>query len=196
MKSPLIVTLGLLICTVPLLAAFDTPQLTTQLESTVRVEYRIHERPDDPHSPVIFTILISLEPRSISGNQVAWHASTIQFRKKGMCGAADTVWEAYDVEAETPDGLWRATHVDASAPSSAEFAMPPRFWGRAVAAIATDPDLDFNFRGRAYVPPPGGGPYEVTAGMDYDVHTAVGPEIPPGTDEPVDVPPVDRPTGD
>lgn len=196
MKSRLAVAIGLLICANSVLASFDGSQAVAAVSiDAVKVEYRIHQTPSDPQSPVVFTIQMTLERQSTSSSQASWHAAVIEFRKKGTGGAADRVWVAYDVEADTTDGLWRVTHADVDQPVAAEFVLPPAYWGTADAVISTNPDLDFDFQGRPYTPPAGGAPYAVTAGMDWELDTAVGPEIPPGHDDPVDVPPVVHPPG-
>lgn len=197
MPSRLITALALFMFASLARAAFDgggsQAYAATAWES-VKVEYRIHETPGNPATPVAFTITMILDRVSTTGNQVAWHAGHIQFRKKGTGGASDIVWNAYDVDAETTDGYWRITHANASAPLTSEFLLPPQFVGVASAVIGANGELDFDFRGRAYTPPQGGAPYDKTGGMTYDLDCAVGPDI-PGSDQPVEVPPIDDPNG-
>lgn len=198
MSFRLITAIGLFAFASLARAAFDggsQAQAATTVDTVVKVVYRIHQTPTDPQTPLVFTVAMWLEKQSSVGNQVAWHAVQIEFRKKGTGGAPDKVWDAYDVPADTTDDLWWVTHANTNTPLASEFKLPPRYFGTAEPVAQTSEDLDFDFRGRTYTPPQGGAPYAVTAGMNYDFDTAVGPQIPPETDEPVECPPINDPNG-
>jgi hypothetical protein len=45
--------------------------------------------------------------------------------------------------------------------------LPPRLVGTAATQIPNDEDLDYEFEGRPYTPPPEGAPYEKTAALTY-----------------------------
>jgi hypothetical protein len=191
MASRFTTALGLLVCVSLASAGMDggAQSQAAAATPTIKVVYKIHSTPSNPQTPVAFVITATLERVSTSGSQATWNASVIQFRKKGTGGAADTVWEAYDVDAETTDGLWHVTHANVNTPLVSEFTLPPRYFGTAAPVSNSNQTLNFDFKGRSYTAPEGGAPYTLTAGMNYDAHTAIGPEIPPGTDEPVECPP-------
>lgn len=198
MSFRLITAIGLFAFASLARAAFDggsQAQAAMTVDTEIKIVYRIHQTPGDPQTPVVFTITATLERISTVGSQVAWHAGVLQFRKKGTGGAPDKIWEAYDVPADTTDDLWWVTHANTNTPVASEFKLPPRYLGTAEPIAQSTYDLDFDFRGRTYTPPQGGAPYTITAGMNYELDTAIGPEIPPGTDEPVELPPITDPPG-
>lgn len=160
------------------------------------IAYSIHETPDDPSTPVVLTLTLSITASETSGNSVGWDVTSIEFRQPGTGGGADTVWIESAPSVPTSDGLWWIDHADANDPQEEEFVLPPHLTGTATAQDPNDDDLDYDFEGMAYAEPtsPEEPPYEITAAMDYIFLPPI--VLPPPVDrEPVEVLPWGNPGG-
>jgi hypothetical protein len=159
------------------------------------IEYWLHETPDDPNSPVVFGITLSLEIADQDGDQIGWDITSIEIRE---VGDPDTVWVEDDPSVPAADGLWWVTHEDPNEPTNDEFVVPPHLHGIADAQDPGGDDLEYDVEGKTYVPPalPELPPHEITAALDYEF-TVVGDDEPVGggKDEPVEIPPEDEPGG-
>jgi hypothetical protein len=132
--------------------------------TTQEVVYRIHDDPNDPNSPITFTIWLSLKQADVDEDSIGWEITRVRFREVGY---QDTLWTESDPNVPTADGLWWVNHADPNAPLLEEFVKPPHLTGVADAEDQLDPDLDYEFQGVTYTPPPAGEPWDPTGALDY-----------------------------
>jgi len=154
------------------------------------IQYDIHVDPSDPSSRVQYTLAVSITAVSQDGNWIAWDVTNYQITEWATLGA-DTVWDVDNPHVDTADGYWWVSHSNPNDPQLSDFVKPARVSDTAIANDPTDPDLDFDVTGKAYVPPSGGAPYQVTGSLDFRFSTTPDPNDPPddgGDDEPVDLP--------
>ena len=168
------------------------PSVAIAVPDTQTVSFWIHDDPSDPESEVTFKIKLSLTEDDSDGNSIGWDVTSIEFRQIHDTGP-DTVWVESSPSVPSGDGLWWVTHADPDDPQRDEFVMPPNLSGTAAAQDPNDDDLDYDFEGVTYIPPPPSGepPGEVTAAMDHYFAAAIWPPIviETGDDEPVELPP-------
>jgi hypothetical protein len=158
------------------------------------IYYAMHETPTVPTSPVTFVISMKLHAQDADRNWIGWKIERVAFRDPGPTPSADRRWVKVSPTVPTSDGLWWVYHANSEQPIRAEFVLPPRLVGTATAADVAYADLNYDFAGVPYPPPPGGAPYNPTAALDYTM-TLVGEllAIEEGEDEPIDVPINDPP---
>lgn len=168
-------------------------RFTRDVPAWVEVEYWIHETAEDSESDVTFKIKLSLTKQEVDGDSIGWEINSIEFRDPGNPG---TVWIDASPSVPSEDGLWWIDHADADDPQTEEFAVPPQLDGTGDAQDPNGDDLDYDFEGFTYTPPPPGQPpYTVTASLDhYFAALALPPiVIESGEKEPVELPPINRP---
>lgn len=183
--------IGLVLLSLAGTSAYATDPLTQV------VAYRIHEDPNDANSPIVFSVTLFLQEQQSNNNATGWKITGIRFRQPGQSGGADHVWEQSDPNVPTQSGLWWIVHGNRQVPQLAEFAMPPHLVGTATAQDPNQADLNYDFVGISYTPPPGGPPWNPTAALTYEF-TPVGESIPlvdgeqkpVGVDSPEDEPPI------
>lgn len=160
------------------------------------VLYLLHETPTDPESAVVFAVKLELEAADSDETSIGWEITLAEFRQPGDGGPADTVWVENTPVVDSPDGLWWCDHADFLDPQLSEFDMPPLLVGTADAEDPEEADLDYSFEGVTYEPPPGGPPYDPSAGLTY-VFTKVGFEDPEeeGEDEVGEIDEEEEPPG-
>lgn len=171
-----------------LFTALSVPGAAAQSQpQTCEVEFCIYEDPADPESAIAFRIILRMHAASTSGSSIGWAVDEIEFRDPGSGG--DDVWRAYDVAADTQDGLWWVNHHTPTEPQRAEFARPARFVGVAQSVDPWFDDLEFDFRGESYTPPLSGAPYDVTAALSFQFTAGNEARLPPGWWYPTRLPP-------
>ena len=179
--------LVVLMCLVPVAAAQGLP-------SDKLVKHLIHEDPSDPKSAVTFEIALTLEAVERDGDSVRWSVEQVEIREKATGGGSDTVWASDAPDVDTDSGDWWVDHDDADDPTNEDFVRPPLIEGVADPVEATDDDLEFYLQGLSYTPPPGGPPWDATGAIGYEFLIVGDMEpIAEDPDEPVEVPPVERP---
>jgi hypothetical protein len=155
---------------------------------TQDVVYKMHSNPDDPNSPIIFTIWLSLEQADQDDDSVGWEVTEVRFRQIAEGSGADTIWMASDPNVPTSDGLWWVDHADRSNPQLAEFDVVPYMAGTAAAEDPNDPDLEYSFEGATYTPPGGGPPWDPTTALNYSFSVDGDPApVQSDEDEPVEI---------
>ena len=173
---------GVTLWIVPLAMADGLPEDQT-------VYYYIHDDPTQRPSNVVFAIRLDLTAVDSDADAVGWDITSIEFRQPAGRPAPDTVWGEAAPTVDSADGLWWVEHSDTALPVLEEFTLPPKLVGLAIAQNPLDKNLDYDFEGVAYVPPPEGAPFDITAALTY-VFTEEEEDEPvkQGTDEPVDIP--------
>lgn len=165
-----------------------------QLPPDQSIEYVIRQTPTDPESTIVFLVRLELTAMDSDATGVGWEIGSAEFRQPGTGGASDTVWSDILPAVDSPDGLWWVDHADNRVPQESEFVLPPWLMGTAPADDPANDDLDYDFEGVTYTPPPAGAPFENTGALDYSFTLAAAQEpVEEGDDEPVEVPPA---TGD
>ena len=135
-----------------------SPAVAGGLPQDQTVYYYIHDNPTQATSNVVFVIRLDLTAVDSDANDVGWEITSVEFRQPLGRPALDTVWVETSPTVDSPDGLWWVEHSDAAFPALDEFTLPPNLVGLAIAQDPTDNNLDYDFKGVAYVPPPGGAP--------------------------------------
>ncbi len=160
-----------------------------------RVEYRIRETPTDPQSDVIWKVELIVEANEVRGRYVGWAIASITLTQFDEQGDVWRVWQEATPEVPTSDGLWWVEHAAPNSPVAIEFALPPYLVGTADPQTGTQDDLDYEFDGVPYDPPPAGPPFEGrTAAITYAFIILPQPPIDWGDDEPVEVYAIVMPT--
>jgi hypothetical protein len=156
-------------------------------QASSHIAYQIHEVPDDPNSPIVFTVTLKIEEVDREGDLVGWEVLEARFERTEN---TTRVWMKTVPFVATSDGLWWIEHADPNNPTIGEFVLPPEMSGTAPALGSVDPDLDFLFSGVAWDPEVLGSPYAVTGGLSYSF-TLVGESEPleEGENGPVEVEP-------
>lgn len=151
------------------LAAFAGAAAAAQALPDDRVvAFNLREDPQDPESDVVFRIELVLHAMSEAGSTIGWRIDEAVFTQLD----GESVVAAWSKTLPTvpgSGGLWWVTHADTGAPTLGEFVMPPHLTGTAELKQGSGADLDYDFEGVAYSPPPGGAPFEPTAAMSYDL---------------------------
>ncbi len=153
-------------------------------------KYVLHETPSEPSSPVAFKIALRLAYEDTDCSAVGWRVTEIEIRQV-HADLSETIWQHANPELNTADGLWWVDHADVSAPTAAEFVLPPELAGVASAVDPEDDDLSYELAGATYTPPepPATPPYAITAALDYSFTlSGAGEPLVNGTHEPADVP--------
>lgn len=172
---------------VPLALAGELPEDQT-------VYYYIHEYPNQPNCDVVFTIRLDLTAADSDADAVGWRITSAEFRQPGNRQAQDKVWTEASPIVNSPDGLWWVEHADPAFPELEEFTLPPKLVGLAMAQDPLDKNLEYDFKGVPYVPPPEGAPFDITGALTYVFAEEEEDPVEQGKDEPVEVPP-DIPNG-
>jgi len=149
----------------PAVCRADDPAPPEQLVEAV--SYNLHETPDDPNSPILWTIDLRLAENQMDGGSIGWLITRLTIKAFNDHGTLLDTWIDASPDLNTPDGLWWIEHADPQAPEIAEFVEPPYLEGAAAALNPAHANLEFAFAGLSYTPPPGGPPFETTGGLDY-----------------------------
>lgn len=155
------------------------------------VQYNVRDDPNDPSSPVVWTVELDVRAQEADGNSVGWLIDSVRVSEIDQQGEPVSLWVDASPEVDSPDGLWWIEHSDAGNPELVQFAMPPLLTGTATVQLGGQDDLDYTLEGVPYTPVPGSPLSELlVTGLDY-VFTLVGESVPldEGDDEPVEVPP-------
>jgi len=160
--------------------------------TTWEARYGIHETPTDPQSPLTFTIKLSLERASLSGNSIGWRVASVQIRQLDASGNAVDLWVETNPVVQTTDGLWWIDHADAENLYASEFVLPPHIAGTADAQDPNHAALSYDIQGVPCEPPPAPEPppYQITAAMNWRF-MRVGEQNPisEGEDKPIEAEP-------
>ncbi|RIK63271.1 MAG: hypothetical protein DCC65_16250 [Planctomycetota bacterium] len=159
-----------------LFAYAGAPEAAFALPSDRSIFYNLREDPEDPESDVVFRIELILHAMSATGSTVKWRIDEAVFTQYD---GQTVLGEFSKVLPTVPgsDGLWWVTHANTEAPTLDEFDMPPHLTGTAERKSGSGADLAFDFEGVAYTPPPGGPPFDPTAGIDHSMKNASTQEI-------------------
>ncbi len=175
--QPQLALAALILVVCPAAAYSQTPQ-----DQTVR--FLIRENPQNPESPVKFSIQVELKAAEVDGNSVAWIVQYATFQRISN-GVVLAEWQQDAPEVISSDGYWWVEHADAAAPLTSEFKQPPRLLGRATSLAESVPDLDFDIKGSIQSPPSGN---PALTSLNYSL-AFVGNTAPEeeGDDEPVGI---------
>ena len=155
--------------------------------ATQDVVYKIHDDPNDPNSAIALTVKLFLTSEDYDRNWVGWEITEARFRQPNG-GEPDRIWIESDPNVPSQDGLWWIEHADRSDPQLSEFDDPPHLVGLAAAENPNNDDLEYDFQGASYTPPPGGPPWDPTGALGFEF-TIDGQSTPflDETDEPVEI---------
>lgn len=183
-------------CVLGVLRGAEATQATSPPQTQI-VSYTVYEDPDAPNPTPIWMVALLLVEADASGNDVGWAVGEVTIYEIND-PSADRVWVHTAPNVDTPDGLWWVNHADPANPQLQEFDLPPLVSGLAAAEDPIDPDLNYEFEGRAYVAPPGGPQFAATAAIDlrFIEYQSPWPVI-DRQDEPVEIlddpaPPMDQ----
>ena len=109
------------------------------------VSYDLHEDPNDPESPVKFTVILDLEFASQEGETTYWEMVGAEFYQPG--DVEDRSW--YDDFAAAPQELWPVVHNDPENPLPEEFSDRPVIAGVAE-ALGDYANLNYDFESSVY----------------------------------------------
>jgi hypothetical protein len=154
----------------------------------VTVSYSIFEEPENPLSPEVFRVVVTLDEYSRAGETIGWNVVQVECRK---FGGTTLSWIGVAPEVDTADGLWYVTHADADVPTAADFTTPPVISGTGDSQQIGGADLEFQFRGAMYIAPASGPHYSTTAALDYEFNSDNQAMIPPATQRPAWLRPVE-----
>lgn len=152
-------------------------------------QYNIHQDPNDPSSPVTWTVVLKLHEELRSGSDIAWKIKKLTITELDSGGSPLNVWS----EASPPVGLWQVTHADPNNPTFGEFAEPPLLDSLATAADPNNADMDYSLEGVAYTPPPGGEPYAITGALTFIFILDLPEPVVQGDEDWVEIPETDYP---
>ena len=151
---------------VAVLGVADAPA-DVKPEVDMIIRYDFHDKPSDPGSDVVLSIVVTLQEFEQTGNKIGWSAALLEIRQPQKAGD-DLIWSKTLPFVGTADGLWWITHADQANPVLEEFAVMPFMSGVAVSeSNPTQKSMFFEMNGTPYAPPPGGPPYKPTFGMTY-----------------------------
>ncbi len=156
--------------------ALSSAMARADLPPDQTVYYNIREVPTDPDSDVVFIVVLDLTAADSDGDWIGWEIATAEFWQP--TGAKlYSIWTDNTVDVDSPDGLWWVEHANPDKPDRSEFVLPPWLTGTATAEDPSNDDLDYDFEGVEYTPPPGGPPFEVTGALTYEftLHQASEP---------------------
>lgn len=150
---------GLELCMAPPAAALPPDRTET---------YYIHTDPEDPESDVKWRIDLELHAMSVSGSTIEWRVDRIKLAEVGASGQDTRRWNKFLPNVETQSGYWSVVHANVNQPVSGEFAEPPLIDQQLTATYGGSTNLNLQFEGQPYTPPPGGAPWDGrVAAVDY-----------------------------
>ena len=115
--------------------------------------YQIHDDPNDPNSPIAYTIALDLASSSYTATEIGWDITHVQFIEHDPNG--DMVWEEDDPNVPTVDGLWWVEHADINDPQPNEFVGLPALTGLASTQDPNQTGLDYDLEGAGSASPSG-----------------------------------------
>lgn len=158
------------------LAYVGASEVALGLPDDRSVIYNLREDPQDPESDVVFRIELVLHAVSQYGSTVSWRIDEAVFTQlDGQTIVGE--WSKALPTVPGQSGLWEVAHADPDAPALDEFDMPPHLTGTADRKSGSGADLDYDFEGVAYTPPPGGPPFDPTAAIDHEMQNASTQEV-------------------
>lgn len=164
-------------------------------EQTVEgARFDLHETPDNPSSPVLWTIDLLLTEDQTDGNSIGWSIDAVVIRQFDDHGTLLHQWTDNAPDPNTPDGLWWIEHADPEQPVLSEFTEPPWMEGLAVAQPPFVTNLQYYLEGAFEIPTPP--PFENTAALNHELtlNGAGEPET-EGDGVVMEVLPTERPPG-
>ncbi|MCG8406079.1 MAG: hypothetical protein MI923_12855 [Phycisphaerales bacterium] len=167
---------------------FATPSASLALPADQRVVLRLYENPNEPQSKVVFSITLQLKAEASDGSFIGWEIQSAGIRQYDQNGNGIGKWTESLPSINTPDGLWWTAHEDPNLPKLSEFTELPSLYGTAEPNSMIGPNLNYDLAAKAYIPPEGTAPFQVTASLDYNF-TMVGEPQPEaeGEQEPAEV---------
>ena len=165
-----------------LIGSFNVSPAFAQLPADQTVQWRFHQTPSTPSSPVDFRVIATLKAVEMNRDEVGWEVQRLEFFQ--VLANGTKTWVENYPGLGTPDGLWWATHANPLAPNLDEFLSSPLLKGVATADNPADDDLTYSLESS----PATIGVYPHTASVTYALapQDPVEPPIKSGDNEPVE----------